>query len=148
MVHVEIHRDTPPGLETSVEIRQGANRWRIDPQQEVKRACDVRISPQGRVVSFADGLRDSGLEVWICYVHPHWGRRVGVYRHVANANPTVLLYHLVGYAWGRGQWGSMVASLRRTIMPEKRFQVLEATAVYYFNHRYDSALRLQIPLNV
>lgn len=114
----------------------------IDPQDELFRVTGCNASRSGCVVSMADGFQSAGYEVTVVTYfydsmqrHPH-----------SNRFPTVYLYWLLGYALAYRTWDNLKAELRR-VPAQKRFEVLEATAEYYYACRHEPR-KLMAPISL
>ena len=60
MSDLTIFRRGNPNGETAVRVYQSGKSWGVDPQDEIRRAIGIRLTRQGCIISFADGLRKAG----------------------------------------------------------------------------------------
>jgi len=77
-------------------------------------------------------------------------RRDGRYQHryefIGGPDSNIMLYWLVGFAWGQGKWEELIHALQRDVKMDRWYTVLEAMASYFMSHTYQS-LRLFVPLD-
>lgn len=138
-----IYREGSPSRERAVRITHNKHTWWVNPEGQIHHLTGVPLIRDHCILSFAAGLLAAGHEVFM--VNRFLGRRetYGYFR--PNSSPVVPVFYFVGLAWGRGEWDRLKGSLMMYVRPERRLEVLEHTARYYFDHPYGSTLDLQLP---
>ncbi len=141
-----IRREGDPRAERAVRVTQSENGrfWWVNPRSQIVRATGCNVTRMGCIVSFAAGLKAAGHRVMIDDRRD--GRHPHKYEFVFATHSNIMLYWLVGFAWGQRNWEELVRALQRDVKMEKWYAVLEATASFYMTHPYQS-LRLIVPLD-
>lgn len=116
--------------------------WRVDPGNESYRATGgIVLNRQGCIVSFADGLVSAGHEVLIST--PGRFSTPMIERH-RNSHPTILVFFIIGLAWGRGQWDEMRTSLCRSVSDRMlRFRIMEHTGSHYLRQYFGAYEKIE-----
>jgi hypothetical protein len=113
-----------------VHLWDGSTRWKIDLSQEIVLATGQRISPNGGVTSFADGLVAGGHRVMMEYAWNGTRPHTDAY---SVARSTYPVYFMFGLAWGLGRWSPIKDSLRRYVVSAERLSVLTHNGLYYWD---------------